>query len=76
MMLKTTITAHLYEFQQDKKLKARHILVRKILKKAFRYYKRARKFKTQEIQFVELASKYSIDGFKEKRWRYWLVLKG
>ena len=57
--------AHLYEFQQDKKLKARHILVED-LKKALDITKELEASKNKEISFVELASKYSIDGSREK----------
>lgn len=56
--------AHLYEFQQDKKLKARHILVENI-KTASDIIKELEKSKNRELTFVELASKNSIDGSRD-----------
>ena len=56
--------AHLYEFQQDKKLKARHILVENI-KTASDIIKELEKSKNRELTFVELASKNSIDGSRQ-----------
>ncbi len=56
--------AHLYEFKQDKKLKARHILVED-LKKALDIVKELESAKSKEIAFVELASKNSIDGSRD-----------
>ncbi len=57
--------AHLYEFQQEKKLKARHIIVED-LKKALDIIKELESSKNKELSFVELASKYSIDGSRDK----------
>lgn len=55
---------HLYEFKQDKKLKARHILVEDI-KLASDIIKELQKSKNKELEFVNLASKYSIDGSRD-----------
>lgn len=57
--------SHLYEFQQDKKLKARHILVENI-KTASDIIKELEKSKNRELTFVELASKNSIDGSRDR----------
>ena len=55
MRVENYYNSHLYEFQQDKKLKARHILVENI-KTTSDIIKELEKSKT-EITFVELASK-------------------
>lgn len=55
--------SHLYEFQQDKKLKARHIVVDD-LKLSMDIIEKLNKAKIKEEEFVKLASKYSLDGSK------------
>jgi len=55
---------HLYEFQQDKKLKARHIVVDD-LKLAMDIIKQLDASSNKEESFIELAQKYSLDGSRE-----------
>lgn len=53
--------SHLYEFKQDKKLKARHIVVED-LKVAKDIIKKLNSAKNKEDEFINLASEYSLDG--------------
>lgn len=56
--------SHLYEFKQEKKLKARHIVVED-LKLAMDIIEKLNKASNKEEEFIKLASQYSLDGTRE-----------